>query len=115
MGAKDHLVAEWGGVLTPPLAWAADLGTSYAVVKWSCNHSALPLYLITFCALAAIGIAALTSFRMLALVPAGVETDQPAFGRVRFMGALGLLTSALFTALVIATAIPQVALRHVCW
>ncbi|PYQ79548.1 MAG: hypothetical protein DMG01_08420 [Acidobacteria bacterium] len=116
MGAQDHLVKEWSGVLVPAVAWAADLGVSYAVVKWTCNHNgALLLYAITLCALVMIAVGALAAIRTLALVPASAPSDGGHGGRVRFMGMLGLLSSALFATLVIATAIPQFALRHVCW
>jgi hypothetical protein len=116
LGAQDHLVRQWSGVLVPPVAWAADLGVSYAVVKWTCNHNgALLLYAITLGALVAIAVGALAAVRTLALVPATVPSDEGQDGRVRFTGMLGLLSSALFAALVIATAIPQFALRHVCW
>ena len=44
-------------MLVPAVAWAADLGVSYAVVKWTCNHNgALLLYAITLCALVMIAV-----------------------------------------------------------
>ena len=116
MGAEDHVVTEWIGVLLPPIAWSADLGFSYAVVKWTCGHdSAMLLYAITFLSLVVIAAGAVAAVRTLSLVPASVPSDETRGGRVRFMGMLGLLSSALYAALVIATAIPQIALRHACW
>jgi hypothetical protein len=107
---------EWSGVLLPPIAWSVDLGISYAVVKWTCGHdSALLMYATTLLSLVVITAGALAAVRTLALVPADVPSDVGHEGRVRFMGMLGLLSSALFAALVIATVIPQFALRHVCW
>ena len=99
----------WTGILAGPIAWAFDLMTSYAVVKWVCrtsNHAILPL--ITTVSLAVVIGAAAISWIALRRTAADVPTDggQPR-QRARFMAILGLASSGLFALQILAGAIPH--------
>jgi hypothetical protein len=127
LGATDHLTPRWftsgrgmlvlwAGVLAGPIAWAADLGVSYAIVKWSCGHQTIAvLRLITLATLAVIAGGAYASWRALSLAPDDVPLDGPpthagpvlVLSRARFMAVLGLASSALFAVTVIGMAVPR--------
>jgi hypothetical protein len=99
----------WTGILAGPIAWAFDLMTSYAVVKWVCrtsNHAILPL--ITTVSLAVVIGAAAISWIALRRTADDVPTDggQPR-QRARFMAILGLASSGLFALQILAGAIPH--------
>jgi hypothetical protein len=101
-------LALWTGILAGPLAWAFDLGVSYALVKWTCSsqRDAL-LHLLTPAALAVVAAGAIVSF--LALQRAA---ELPADGgapsqRAQFMAVLGLASCAMFAVTIVAGAIPQ--------
>ena len=100
MGAPANLKSSaglWVGILVPPLAWAADETISYAATKWACGHQAgIALHALTLTTLGAIAAAATIS------LTADRENE-----RARFMSVLGLMLSALFIVLVIATAVPK--------
>ena len=99
----------WTGILAGPLAWAADLGISYALVKWTClsgRQEVLPL--VTLAALALVAGGAWTSWIALRRTVSDVPEDggEPR-QRARFMAILGLVSSALFALTILAAAIPQ--------
>lgn len=117
LGAADHLTQEWTGVLAGPIAWAAMLGFNYSLTKWSCGHGAsYVLQLIALAALLCAAAGALAAWRTLTLVSVGA-TDDGGRGvdRSRFMGLLGLGSSALFGLLSIASSVPIWTLHGVCW
>jgi hypothetical protein len=113
LGAKAHLKSDWAlwtGILVPPVAWAADLTFSYALVKWACNHhTTTQIQLITFATVVVIAIGGLTGWR--AQRDRGARTESE---RAGFMAELGLITTVLFIVLTIAMAIPKWALHNVC-
>jgi hypothetical protein len=97
------------GILAGPIAWAFDLMSSYAVVKWVCdtgNHAVLPL--ITIVSLAIVGGGAASSWAALTYTANDVPTDggRPR-QRARFMAVLGVALSALFALQILAGAIPH--------
>lgn len=98
-------VALWAGVLAPPLAWLLVLQASYSLVTTDCQR-ARPLLLqgLMIAALALLGagtLAAWRSWRALRGEPASLESDGP--GRARFMALFGLVESAFFTLVILAT------------
>jgi hypothetical protein len=99
---------QWIGVLTGPLALAADQLTSYALVKWTCGHQhTWVLHAISLAALLVIAGGALAAWTALSESPPDARLDGGrSIDRGRFMGALGLATSALFAVLVVAMAVP---------
>jgi hypothetical protein len=111
LGTKADL-ALWAGILAGPFAWASDLGISYALVQWTCGsrHTSV-LHLVTLATLVLIAAGATVSWRVLSATPAAAAGADPDMGgffdRPRFMAVLGLLTSALFAVLVVASAVPR--------
>jgi hypothetical protein len=106
--SAEGMAALWGGVLAGPIAWALDLGVSYALVKWTCGsqHTSV-LHLVTVGALVIIAGGAFAAWRALEQTPAGAPTDGGhAFERGRFMAIWGLWSCAFFTLVVLATALP---------
>jgi hypothetical protein len=134
LGAQDHVIAawstsyegiwtQWTGVLAGPLAWSAMLGVDYALTKWSCGHAtAYVLQIVAVLAILCTTGGAYAAWRTLMLVPAGVPDDPSAgpgrvvvLSRSRFMGVLGLTSSALFALLLVAESVPIWTLHGVCW
>ena len=118
MGAQADITANgdwwltplplWTGILAGPVAWALDLETSYAIVKWTCIAGTVrPFQLVTVVALAVTGAGAAVSWRALQQT----RHDGPEDGvrprqRARFMAMLGLASAALFALTIAAAAIP---------
>jgi hypothetical protein len=102
-------MALWTGILAGPVAWALDLGVSYALVKWSCaSQRDTVLHLITPAALAVVAGGAVVSFLALQQTPPQLPADGGGPGqRARFMAVLGLASCALFAVAIVAGAIPQ--------
>jgi hypothetical protein len=99
----------WTGILAGPVAWALDLGASYALVKWVChtsNRTLLPA--ITVGALALVCAGAVLSWTAFQRTAGDVPTDggRPR-QRVRFMAIVGLASCALFALQILAGAIPH--------
>jgi hypothetical protein len=100
LGATVHLksnAALWIGILVPPMAWAADLTTSYAMVKWACgHHTRALLHVNTLVTLALIAAAGMTAW--------SAERENE---RAEFMVRFGLAASVLFFLVTLALAIPK--------
>lgn len=100
---------QWAGVVGAPVAWFAQLQTNYALVPAACRAaptSVLVLSSVFFLTLA-VGAAWLSWAGWRAedgTWPKGSDEGPPA--RRRFLAALGLLTSVLFFAVMVAQAIP---------
>jgi hypothetical protein len=100
----------WAGVIGAPLVWAADLQVRYAIVPWVCrtgHHGALHALSVLFLAMAAAAVfLCWRDWRAAGtVVPAGA--DDGVVTRVRFLAALGLLTSTLFFVVIVAEALPN--------
>jgi hypothetical protein len=114
--SPSGIFAVWAGVFAGPVAWALDLGVSYALVQWSCgHHTQVVLRLITFASLALVAAGAYASWRALMNTPRNAPLDGPqtlslpalVISRGRFMAVLGLASSALFAVLVVALGVPR--------
>jgi hypothetical protein len=99
------------GLLVPPLAWLAQLETNYALVPWVCSTGhRFVLLLVSVIALAvaaAAGYAAWASWPGADRrrgEPQGVEGS-------RLLSIAGVLVSAAFIVVLIASAIPTFVLR----
>jgi hypothetical protein len=98
----------WTGILAGPLAWAFDLGVSYALVKWTCvtNREAV-LHLVTLASLVVVAGGAVVSWLARRRTAADLPTDGGTpRQRAHFMVILGLTSSALFALAIVAIAIP---------
>src|SRR5581483_4469607 len=95
----------WAGVLAGPIVWALDETISYSLVQWTCgSRHTFVLHTITLLSLAMITGGAALSWRAWSRA-SGERT--PKTERTRFLALLGLVTSALFIVVVLATAIPR--------
>ncbi len=101
------LAVQWTGVLAAPLAWGLHMQTNYSLVPWVCkNGGEILLHAITILALLITAIGAYASWRGWVAGASEEETASRAISRARFMGGLGLLTSAMFFLVIIAQEIP---------
>jgi len=101
---------QWTGFLLPPLAWSVALEVLYLFTDYGCKTTNfLPNHIVSAVALVLSllgGFIAWTNWQR-----SGGEWPGDASGpipRSRFMAALGLLTSALFSALIIAQWLPTI-------
>jgi hypothetical protein len=106
----------WTGVLLAPIAWALQMQAGYMLVQPACmsGHN-LSLHLVTVIALAVAAFGAYISWRN--WQEAGAQWPDDEKGgprpRSRFMGALGMLTSAMFFLVILAQGIASFIL-HPC-
>jgi hypothetical protein len=102
------LFMQWMGVLAGPVAWGLHMQTNLSLVPWVCkNGGEVFLHVVTILALVVTAFGAFAAWRGW-LAGADAETDGAGrISRARFMGALGLLVSAMFFLVIIAQAIPS--------
>jgi hypothetical protein len=122
LGAQADLTADgvrwlsplplWIGILAGPIAWAADLTVSYALVPWVCASRQISLlHLITLLSILAVAAGAWVSW----LGFQHAREDLPGDGgrprqRARFMAVIGLTSSALFLLAILAGEMPRLVL-----
>jgi hypothetical protein len=96
-------LVSWAGVLLGPLAFALDLQLGYSLVYEACERqSMLLLHLVGAGALLVLTAGALAAWR--------VFRDASEDGRARFLGRLGLLSSAFFLLVLLGQALPRLVL-----
>ena len=104
---RPRLIWLWFGFLGPPVIWAARLMVAYALVPWACSaEGLLTLNVVTLVALGGTvlaGVVAAGSLRR----TRGQPSDT-GWRRVRFMAIAGLITAALFTAVIVAEGLANV-------
>ncbi len=92
--------AQWYGVLIPPLAMLTNLSLGFALVAWSCAAHHRVLLHVEIALLVVISLSGgFVAHREWKRFGGGGEADDtggPA-ARARFLGALGMGSSALFT------------------
>ena len=98
----------WAGFLAGPVAWAVQLQAAYLMVYVSCAVGGnLPYHLTSLATLALAAAGTLLSWRNWR--QAGVKLPDERGGvltRSRFMAALGLLSGALFSVVIVAQWVP---------
>ena len=96
------------GVLIAPLAWAADLVISYALVQHACStgHHYLLHVVSVVCFVIALAGAVL-SWRQYQHVSQGNDEGGSAFDRSHFLALLGIATSVWFVVVIVASAVPR--------
>lgn len=99
----------WSGIFAGPLAWALDLGLSYALVQWTCTSGRESvLHLITLAAFVITASGGVMSWLALSRTAGTEPTDGGgAPHRARFMALFGLASSALFALTIVAGAVPR--------
>jgi hypothetical protein len=102
----------WLGVLTAPIAWSTQFLIIYALVMRVCKTQSSSSLHITSAVFIAIGIAAgILSWLNLGKAENAFEEERES---IVFMGRLGILTSAMFTLVMIAQVIPTFFIDP-CW
>lgn len=105
----------WTGVLLAPIVWATQMEINYTLVPYACmTGHRVALYLVTLVALILAAMGGFISWRN--WQEAGREWPSDAGDartRSRFMGVLGLLSSAIFFLVILAQGIPDFIL-HPC-
>ena len=98
----------WGGILISPIAWAIQLQALWLTSEYGCITSDFTWnHVVSVCALivSAIGVAfAVSEHRK--WDHAGDNSGPDHDSRRRFMSMVGLMSSALFTVLIIALWLP---------
>jgi hypothetical protein len=110
----------WAGILGGPAAWTLQFLVNYPVSSLSCvpqYRSQHPVVFVatTLGALATTMVCAFLAWGALQRTPEESTTEggKP-WDRTRFMALLGLFTCGLFTAVIVATALPPWMLKNVC-
>jgi hypothetical protein len=100
----------WTGVLGGAFVWAMQLQVGYALSRFSGEYPSLTIahHLTSAIAVLLAFAATLLAFRDWRRVGAGEPggTEPGVAGRARFLAALGILTSGLFTIVILAQWLP---------
>lgn len=106
------ILVQWAGLLAGPTAWGLHMQANYSLVPLACKRGGeIYIHLVTVLALLVTLLGAYAAWRLWqegGREDGGASSDggsRPS--RARFMGALGLLTSALFFIVIIAQEIPS--------
>jgi len=103
----DHtgLAKVVGGFLLAPLAWFIDLQTSYATVKWACEHDNRGvLLLIPLGSLALVSVAMWLCWSSWALLHRKSRFQGASIeDRTAFLAVVGMATNATFALLILTT------------
>jgi hypothetical protein len=107
----------YAGLLGAPILWAVQFQLSYMLVPWSCTHRnawLIPLvHVVFFIASVALGVLSWREWRRVGTsTPETQEQEQIA--RTRFLGAMGVMSAALFSLLILSHAVPSFFLDP-CW
>ena len=95
---------QWLAVLVPALAMLVHVGLGYAVVNWACAKGSRTLIHVT----AAVTLLAAVAAGLLARAEwrrgggKGTDAEPDAAARARFLGVLGMASSALFSVAIVA-------------
>lgn len=105
--ATGELLFLWLSVVLPPIVWAIQMEINYSLLRRACAaKSTVAMPMTTLAALAITVVTAVLAF-VYSWPVAGVSTSA------RFVGALGLLSSAIFFAVILVQAVP-VFMFHPC-
>lgn len=109
--ALKHLLL-WVGALTAPIAWAIQFLIIYALVPHVCKVGASKSLHITSLTFIVIGIVAgILSWWNLGQREHSFEEERES---ITFLGRLGIMTSAMFTLIMLAQVIPTFFIDP-CW
>jgi hypothetical protein len=126
--AREHYAtgrgaaALWAGVVLPPLAFLTAMEAAYVLVPWACQkgrHAVVWAGLAPGLVMLAIG--GWAAFRVRRRLGHGLGREftgaggslaiDPVPSRVRFMAAVGVLSTLLFLVLILSLAVPIAVLR----
>jgi hypothetical protein len=105
------------GFLGAPILWAMQFQLSYMLVPWVCTHRnawLLPTVHLAFFLLSAItGVLSWREWRRVGATPPSSQ-EQETIARTKFLGAMGLMSAALFSLVILAQAVASFFLDP-CW
>jgi hypothetical protein len=106
--AYRELLLLWMGVVTGPLAWLAELETSYLLTNWVCGHGrGWLLSVVNAAALLVAGAGAMAAWRARRyLASSGPQAPAPTADCRSFLVAMGLALSGLFALAILASIVP---------
>ena len=115
---RSGKLALWTGVLGGPVAWALQFQAGYAISRFSCTREHLTAvhHVVTLAMLAgavACTLLAVREWRRSGPPESHGEEGGP-LGRSRFLAALGILSSGLFSVVIVAAWVPMFFLSP-CW
>jgi len=98
----------WVGMLLPPIAWAAQLQTLYLTSEYGCASSNFFWnHVASICAFTLSFFGGFTAWREWHAAGASTEDESgKPISRRRFMSMVGILTGALFSAIIFAQWLP---------
>ena len=107
----------YAGLLGAPILWAIQFQLTYMLVPWVCTHRngwLLPfIHLVFFALTLAAGVLSWREWKRVgATLPESQEEERLA--RTKFLGALGLMSVALFALLILAQTVTSFFLDP-CW
>ena len=107
----------YAGLLGSPILWAVQFQLTYMLVPWVCTHRngwLLPLIHLVFFALSVVcGVLSWREWKRVGTsMPQSEEYERVA--RTKFLGALGLMSVALFSLLILAQTVTSFFLDP-CW
>jgi hypothetical protein len=113
LSSRRSTFAQWFGILAGPLAMLANQQAQYALVPWACYngaHFAVHIPPIVFLAVTAVAaLLALGEWR--AGGGGTLDAASGVLGRARFLGGLGVATSALFALIIVSMWVADAFLR----
>jgi hypothetical protein len=97
----------WIGMLLAPIAWSLQVEVLYLTSEYGCHASNFTLnHLVSIAALVMAILGAAMAWRGLAIDTADSEESDVRSSRSRFMALVGVLTSVLFSLLIVAQWLP---------
>jgi hypothetical protein len=99
---------EWVGILAGPSAWLTQFLINYALVREACiGHHNLALHVVSGVFFAVVVAAGILSTRYFFKTREFSAASEKLPARSHFMAALGILSSSLYTLIILAQAIPS--------
>lgn len=104
--------ALWVAALAGPIAWLVQLQASYTLVGSGCQpRQKLLLWMFLLVALAGSAGGGVLANAVRKRWASNASVDEVSAGRIKFMALFALGSSALFTLLILAGAVPVIILR----
>jgi hypothetical protein len=104
LARRRHAVAQWFGVLGAPIGMLVNLQAQYAVVPWACTRGLVAVLHLSpaICLGIAVGAAVAGSHEWRAGGGGEPGAETGVIARARFLGALGIATSVLFSLIIVS-------------
>jgi len=110
LSTSRAILALWAAFLAAPVAWLLQMQLNYALVPWACaHHASVAFVLVALLALAVAAGGGLSAWRTWRRVGAEESTEAGgSVGRTRFLALTGVMTSAMFSLVILAQGLAAV-------